>query len=169
MQLNNNTKKEEQEKYIIFTLAGKQFGVNIKQTREILSSKELTLVPESPEYIAGLIDLRGMVVPVIDLELRLNIKKEESSQSDTNRIIIIVELENLTAGMMVEEVKQIKELNGEEIANLPSLAQKIDRKYIAGVGRTEGEELLMILDLESVLTKEEMDQIQKLEDNVVNS
>lgn len=169
MQLNNNTKKEEQEKYIIFTLAGKQFGVNIKQTREILSSKELTLVPESPEYIAGLIDLRGMVVPVIDLELRLNIKKEESSQSDNNRIIIIVELENLTAGMMVEEVKQIKELNGEEIANLPSLAQKIDRKYIAGVGRTEGEELLMILDLESVLTKEEMDQIQKLEDNVVNS
>ena len=169
MQLNNNTKKEEQEKYIIFTLAGKQFGINIKQTREILSSKELTLVPESPEYIAGLIDLRGMVVPVIDLELRLNIKKEESSQSDNNRIIIIVELENLTAGMMVEEVKQIKELNGEEIANLPSLAQKIDRKYIAGVGRTEGEELLMILDLESVLTKEEMDQIQKLEDNVVNS
>jgi len=169
LQLNNNTKKEEQEKYIIFTLAGKQFGINIKQTREILSSKELTLVPESPEYIAGLIDLRGMVVPVIDLELRLNIKKEESSQSDNNRIIIIVELENLTAGMMVEEVKQIKELNGEEIANLPSLAQKIDRKYIAGVGRTEGEELLMILDLESVLTKEEMDQIQKLEDNVVNS
>lgn len=168
MQLKNDKKKEEQEKYIIFTLAGKQFGVNIKQTREILSSKELTLVPESPEYIAGLIDLRGMVVPVIDLQLRLNIKKEEISQNDTNRIIIIVELENLTAGMMVEEVKQIKELNGKEIANLPSLAQKIDRKYIAGVGRTEGEELLMILDLESVLTREEMDQIQELEDNIVN-
>jgi purine-binding chemotaxis protein CheW len=116
-----------------------------------------------------------MVVPVIDLQLRLNIKKEETSQNnnkeasqDKNRIIIIVELENLTAGMMVEEVKQIKELNGEEIENLPSLAQKIDREYIAGVGRTEEEELLMILDLESVLTREEMNQIQELEDNVVN-
>jgi len=175
LQLKNSKKRNEQQKYIIFTLAGKQFGVNIKQTREILSCKELTLVPESPEYIAGLIDLRGMVVPVIDLQLRLNIKKEETSQNnnkeasqDKNRIIIIVELENLTAGMMVEEVKQIKELNGEEIENLPSLAQKIDREYIAGVGRTEEEELLMILGLESVLTREEMNQIQELEDNVVN-
>ncbi len=166
--MNEKTTKKQQEKYIIFTLAGKQFGVNIKQTREILSSKELTLVPESPDYIAGLIDLRGMVVPVIDLELRLNITQAASSQQDNNSVIIIVELDELTAGMMVEEVKEIKELNQEEIAELPKLAQKIDRKYIAGVGRTEGSELLMLLDLRQVLSAEEMDQLQQLDENIVS-
>lgn len=167
MEIDNN-KKEQQEKYIIFKLAGKQFGVNINQTREILSSKELTLVPESPEYIAGLIDLRGMVVPVVDLELRLNLAAASNSQNNKNRVIIIVELDDLTAGMMVEEVKEIKELQGEEIADLPQLAQKIDRKYIAGVGRTEGEELLMLLDMRRVLSEEEQTQLQKLEENIVS-
>jgi len=166
--MNNKTSKEKQEKYIIFTLAGKQFGVHIKQTREILSSKELTLVPESPDYIAGLIDLRGMVVPVVDLQLRLNITKEANSQQENSGVIIIVELDNLTAGMMVEEVKEIKELHQEEIAELPKLAQKIDRKYIAGVGRTEGSELLMLLDLKQVLSAEEMNQLQQLDENIVS-
>ena len=166
--MNNKTSKEKQEKYIIFTLAGKQFGVHIKQTREILSSKELTLVPESPDYIAGLIDLRGMVVPVVDLQLRLNITKEANSQPENSGVIIIVELDDLTAGMMVEEVKEIKELHQEEIAELPKLAQKIDRKYIAGVGRTEGAELLMLLDLKQVLSAEEMNQLQHLDKNIVS-
>jgi purine-binding chemotaxis protein CheW len=166
--MNNKTSKEKQEKYIIFTLAGKQFGVHIKQTREILSSKELTLVPESPDYIAGLIDLRGMVVPVVDLQLRLNITKEANSQPENSGVIIIVELDDLTAGMMVEEVKEIKELHQEEIAELPKLAQKIDRKYIAGVGRTEGAELLMLLDLKQVLSAEEMNQLQQLDENIVS-
>ncbi|MGM0499782.1 MAG: chemotaxis protein CheW [Bacillota bacterium] len=166
--MNDSSNKKQQEKYIIFTLAGKQFGVNIKQTREILSSKELTLVPESPDYIAGLIDLRGMVVPVIDLELRLNITKEVNSQSENKGVIIIVELNDLTAGMMVEEVKEIKELHQEEIAELPKLAQKIDRKYIAGVGRTEGSELLMLLDLKQVLSSDEMDQLKQLDENIVS-
>lgn len=166
--MNDSSNKKQQEKYIIFTLAGKQFGVNINQTREILSSKELTLVPESPDYIAGLIDLRGMVVPVIDLELRLNITKEANSQSENKGVIIIVELNDLTAGMMVEEVKEIKELHQEEIAELPKLAQKIDRKYIAGVGRTEGSELLMLLDLKQVLSSDEMDQLKHLDENIVS-
>jgi len=164
----NDSNKKQQAKYIIFTLAGKQFGVNIKETREILSTKELTLVPESPDYIAGLIDLRGMVVPVIDLELRLNITNDANSQPENKGVIIIVELGDLTAGMMVEEVKEIKELHQEEIAELPKLAQKIDRKYIAGVGRTEGAELLMLLDLKQVLSSEEMDQIQQLDKNIVS-
>ena len=166
--MNDSNNKKQQAKYIIFTLAGKQFGVNIQQTREILSSKELTLVPESPDYIAGLIDLRGMVVPVIDLELRLNITKKANSYSENKGVIIIVELGDLTAGMMVEEVKEIKELHQEEIAELPKLAQKIDRKYIAGVGRTEGAELLMLLDLKQVLSSDEMDQLQELDKNIVS-
>lgn len=168
MQTEKEVAKKNQEKYIIFTLAGKQFGVNIKQTREILSSKELTLVPESPDYIAGLIDLRGMVVPVVDLQLRLGLGKSLSSEAEAESVIIIVELENITAGMMVEEVKEIKELNQEEIADLPTLAQKIDRKYIAGVGRTEGKELLMLLNLKQILSQEEMDQIQSLDENIVS-
>src|SRR6056297_1205853 len=92
---------ESQQQYIIFFLGNRKFGVNITQTREILESKNLTSVPESPEFISGIINLRGSVVPVIDLHVRLNVYQTREDRNDKK--IIIVELDGITAGMMVDD------------------------------------------------------------------
>ena len=159
MQMENAAKDREQ--YIIFLLGKKKFGVNIKQTREILSAKELTYVPDSPNYVRGIINLRGAVVPVVDLHLRLNIA---GNTEDNNEKIIIIEMEDITAGMLVDDVEEIKGLTREDIVNLPDLARKVDSSYIEGVGRSaESEELLLLLNLNNILTNKEIEGLKSVQ------
>lgn len=155
---------QDKKQYVIFYLADKKFGVNINQTREILSRTEMTYVPDSPEFIRGIINLRGAVVPVIDLKMRLKIKGEKK---DGEEKIIIVELDGLTAGMMVDDVKEIEPLTKENIVNLPDLAKKVDSDYIEGVGRAgENEELLLLLDLKNILTNREIKELKSTGDQI---
>ncbi|PUU94661.1 chemotaxis protein CheW [Halanaerobium sp.] len=152
---------QDKKQYVIFYLADKKFGVNINQTKEILSNTEMTFVPDSPDYISGIINLRGAVVPIVDLKLRLNISGERKNQEEK---IIIVELEGLTAGMMVDDVKEIKPLTKENIVNLPDLARKVDSDYIEGVGRADrSDELLLLLDLKNVLNNHEIEELKNVE------
>lgn len=160
MQIENFGSQREQ--YIVFQLAKKKFGVSITQTREIISAKELTYVPDSPDFVKGIINLRGAVVPVIDLHLRLDIEADKGQQSQK---IIIIELDSLTAGMLVDDVEEIKGLMKEEISILPKIAKKIDSNYIEGVARTEDEEeLLLLLDLNNVLTKQQKETLRSVEE-----
>jgi len=152
---------QDKKQYVIFYLADKKFGVNINQTKEILSNTEMTFVPDSPGYISGIINLRGAVVPIVDLKLRLNISGQKKSQEEK---IIIVELDGLTAGMMVDDVKEIKPLTKENIVNLPDLARKVDSDYIEGVGRAgRDDELLLFLDLKNVLNNREIEELKNVE------
>ncbi|RCW47702.1 MULTISPECIES: chemotaxis protein CheW [unclassified Halanaerobium] len=152
---------ESQQQYIIFFLGSRKFGVNITQTREILDSKNLTSVPDSPEFIRGIINLRGSVVPVIDLHVRLNVNQKKEDKN--NKKIIIVELDGITAGMMVDDVKEIKGLTREEIVNLPELCKNVDSDYIEGVGRTDSDELLLLLDLAKILSRKEIKDLKRVD------
>ncbi|MFP4022193.1 MAG: chemotaxis protein CheW [Halanaerobium sp.] len=159
MQINEISRDKKQ--YVIFYLADKKFGVNINQTKEILSNTDLTFVPDSPDFISGIINLRGSVVPVVDLKLRLNISGAKKNSSEK---IIIVELDGVTAGMMVDDVKEIEPLTKENIVELPDLAKKVNSDYIEGVGRAgEDDELLLLLDLKNILTNHEIEELKKVE------
>ncbi len=115
-------------------------------------------------FISGIINLRGAVVPVVDLKLRLNIKGEKKNREEK---IIIVELDGLTAGMMVDDVKEIEPLTKENIVNLPDLARKLDSDYIEGVGRAgKDDELLLLLDLKKVLTNNEIEKLKNVENEI---
>lgn len=155
---------QDKKQYVIFYLADKKFGVNINQTKEILSNTEMTFVPDSPEFISGIINLRGSVVPVVNLKMRLNIK---GNKKDKEEKIIIVELDGLTAGMMVDDVKEIEPLTKENIVNLPDLARKVDSDYIEGVGRADkSDELLLLLNLKNVLSNNEIEELKNVDGGV---
>lgn len=155
---------QDKKQYVIFYLVDKKFGVNINQTKEILSNTKLTFVPDSPEFISGIINLRGSVVPVVDLKLRLKINGEKKDREEK---IIIVELDGLTAGMMVDDVKEIEPLIKENIVNLPDLARKLDSDYIEGVGRAgKDDELLLLLDLKNVLTNHEIEELKNVDGGI---
>lgn len=151
---------EVEKQYVIFYLADKKFGVNINQTKEILSDTELTFVPDSPDYISGIINLRGSVVPVVDLKLRLDIRGQKQEAKDK---IIIIELKNLTAGMQVDDVKEIEALKKENIENLPQLAKNIDSSYIEGVGKMDdSDQLLLLLNLKNILSSKEISELENI-------
>jgi len=151
----------DKKQYVIFYLADKRFGVDINQTKEILSNTNLTFVPDSPDFISGIINLRGSVVPVVDLKLRLNINGEKKEKEEK---IIIIELNDLTAGMLVDEVKEIEPLTKENIVELPDLAKKVNSDYIEGVGRAgDDDQLLLLLDLKNILSNHEIEELKKVE------
>ncbi|MCD6207393.1 MAG: purine-binding chemotaxis protein CheW [Methanosarcinales archaeon] len=139
---------------VVFTLADGLYGVNVSQVREITSMRETTPVPNSPYYVDGVTNLRGQVTTVTDLRRRFGLDEKER---DDNTRIIIVEPDNIPIGMVVDSVSEVLRISTKEIEPVPDLVVEsdgggIDSDYVKGVGKLNDGKLLILLDLEKVLT-----------------
>ncbi len=151
----------QEQQYIMFTVAGQKFAVDIMQTREIINMTELTDMPSSPDFIKGVVNLRGEIVPIVDLERRLDVSSLERSAEKNQRIIIVSIDENLV-GMQVSRVEGIIRLDADDVGEAPEITRGIHENYIDGVGKLE-EELVVILDLAGVLTAAEVEELEEFE------
>ena len=145
--------------YIVFLINDQEFGVEIKQTREIINFTELTEMPSTPDFVKGVINLRGEIVPIVDLYTRLELTKKEKESDDR---IIVVEIEGNLIGMQVSEVKGIIRLSEDNIGSAPGLTKQYKRDFIEGVGKLD-DRLIILLKLNQVLTQEEVEEISELE------
>jgi len=136
---------------VVFTLNGEDFGIEITQVNEIIRPIETFKVPNTPEYIEGLINLRGKVHTVVNLRKRFNLP---SLESDENQRIIIANVNSSIVGFIVDEVKEIIKIEEENIENAPSALAGLKRKYINGVAKA-GEHIILLIDLSAVLSIEE--------------
>ena len=151
----------QEQQYIMFTVADQKFAVDIMQTREIINMTELTDMPSSPDFIKGVVNLRGEIVPIVDLERRLDVSSLERSAEKNQRIIIVSIDENLV-GMQVSRVEGIIRLDADDVGEAPEITRGIHENYIDGVGKLE-EELVVILDLAGVLTAAEVEELEEFE------
>lgn len=133
--------------FIVFTLDNLDFGVDILDSKEIIDNIELTEVPDSPFYVEGLIDLRGEVVPVVNLKKRLNMETSDQSEGK----IIITSIEGKLIGVKVDKVKEIIRIDKASIITPPELTES--NKYIKGVGKSD-DDLIIILDLTNIFSSE---------------
>lgn len=134
-------------KYLRFRVADEDYGVSLLEIREIIKTRPVTEVPRMPDFVVGVLSLRGTVIPVLDLRLRLGLAVGESS--GRSRIIIARKGEGM-CGLLVDEVFQVIGLSGSEIEKAPPVLDGIDREFVRGIGR-HGERMLIILDLEKVM------------------
>ena len=139
---------------VVFRLANEEYGVNILNVQEIIRPTEITIVPKAPYYITGVINLRGNVIPVMDLYKRFNINGE--IQIDPNTRIIILNLNEINIGIFVDSVSEVLRLKGEEIEE-PHLIEALDNKFVQAVGKYE-DRLIILLDLNELL---ELDKEKK--------
>ncbi|MEE9594084.1 MAG: chemotaxis protein CheW [Candidatus Hydrothermarchaeales archaeon] len=155
---------DEELQLVAFKLGKEEFGVEISQVREIIKLTEVTQIPNTPEFMEGVINLRGTITPVIDLRKALNIT--EGDDTDAMRIVI-VEQENELAktrqdhnivGMVVDDVSEVMRLKKDDIDSNAMLQSEISTEYIRGVGKLENR-LLILLDLNKVLAKGELEKI----------
>jgi len=152
------TEKSAQDllQLVIFQLAGEEFGVEIMQVQEIIRMPDITRIPQSPEYVEGVINLRGKIIVVINLDTRFDLNSKEL---DENSRIIIVEVGENVVGMVVDSVSEVLRLPMANVEPAPEIIMsKIHADYLRGVGKLD-ERLLILLDLEKVLSKEEMAQV----------
>ena len=147
---------------VAFQLGEETYGVDISQVEEIIRLQPITKVPGAPDFVEGVINLRGRVIPVIDLRKRFHLPPREETK---NTRIVVVEVPPNTVGMIVDAVDEVLRISEEKIEAPSLIISSIDTEYIKGVGKLENK-LLILLDLAKVLTKEEKGALQTMKEEM---
>ncbi len=152
------TKKEITEgKFLTFALGREEYGIEILKVREIIGLMDITTVPQTPDYMKGVINLRGKVIPVIDLRLKFSMQEDEHTQETC---VIVVEVNNTQIGIIVDSVSEVLDIKSTEIEEAPSFGQGIDTDFIMGMGKAK-EKIIILLDIETVLSSEELEMVNQ--------
>lgn len=143
-------------KYLTFKLGEESYGVGILKVQEIIGIMAITHVPRTPPFVRGVINLRGRVIPVVDLRLKFDMP----SQADTERTCVIVAQvmragTQVTMGLIVDEVSEVLEVRAEQIEPAPSFGASVDTAFILGMGKVGGK-VVVLLDVDRVLSGEEV-------------
>jgi purine-binding chemotaxis protein CheW len=155
----NNTYDEGFDtQWVTFYLADEKYGVPVSQVREVLRYSEITPVPGAPDYVIGIINLRGNVVTVLDTRKRFALPPVEVD--DSTRVVII-EVEEQVVGILVDQVSEVMRLNAGEIETAPNVGNDESSKYIQGVASRDGN-LLILVDLHKLLSDEEWAEMANL-------
>ncbi len=144
--------------WVTFQLEDETYGINVMQVREVLRYSEIAPVPGAPDYVLGIINLRGNVVTVIDTRSRFGLMPGEISD---NTRIVIIEAEKQVIGILVDSVAEVVYLRSSEIDSTPSVGTEESAKFIQGVSNREGQ-LLILVDLNKLLSDEEWDEMAYL-------
>lgn len=157
--MQQQTSRSQILQLVSFLIENEEFGVDILNVQEIIRPVDITRVPNAPAFVEGVINLRGRIVPVVDLRKRFNLPRRER---DKNSRIIVVELGDKIVGFMVDAVREVLRVDAGVIEPPPELAIGIDAHYITGVAKLD-DRLLILLDLERILTDEEKHRLQPLQ------
>ena len=145
-------------KYLTFTLGSEEYGLEILKVREIIGLMDITSVPRMPDFVRGVINLRGKVIPVVDLRLKFSM---ESIEDTKETCIIVVDLTECLMGIVVDRVSEVLDIDKSEIEEAPKFGISVDTEFILGMGKTKGK-VVILLDIEKVLTSSEMKSLSEI-------
>lgn len=149
-------------KYLTFALAQEEYGIGILKVKEIIGMMNITTVPKTPEYVKGVINLRGKVIPVVDLRSKFGM---ETIGYTERTCIIVVEIssgqQKILMGIIVDSVSEVLNIKGSDIEDTPTFGAKLDTDYILGMAKTNGG-VKILLDIDKVLSREEMFALEKV-------
>lgn len=145
-------------KYLTFALDQEIFGIEIQYVTEIIGIQKITEIPEVPEYVKGIINLRGKVIPVIDVRLKF---KKAAAEYDDRTCIVVVDINQTSIGLIVDNVNEVMNISDENIAPPPDVKGSFNNRYIKGFGKSEGA-VQLLLDCEKLLMADELASLETL-------
>lgn len=145
----------QKDKFLIFSIDKEQYGIEIKYVLEIIGIQKITEVPELPDYVKGVINLRGKIIPVMDVRLRF---KKKFRDYDDRTCIIVVQIKDMSIGLIIDRVIEVVDIEEEQITPPPELNKSSSNKYIKGIGKI-GEEVKLLIDCDKLLSQEEVEEI----------
>lgn len=146
---------------VLFTLSDETYGVDIQRVREIIRIPEITRIPKTPDFIEGVINLRGSVIPVVDLRKRFNMPAADQARLAETGRIVVMDMRDWTIGMMVDGVSEVLRVQGGAVEPPSPYIVGADTRFIAGVVK-DGDRLVVLLDLDAVFFDEEKEQMAGL-------
>jgi purine-binding chemotaxis protein CheW len=154
--------EERAGKYLVFHLGKEEFGIRVLKVREIMGIQDITAVPQTPAYVKGVINLRGKVIPVVDLRLKFGLPEIEYTQ---RTCIIVVQVQADSHGMMmgivVDGVAEVLNLVSGDIEDTPDFGQGVVTPYLLGMAKIKGK-VKILLDIDQVLTSQELNGLQSV-------
>ncbi|MFC0524160.1 chemotaxis protein CheW [Pontibacillus salicampi] len=154
-----NEVQTQEEKVIVFQLNEEEYGVPVQQVGSIERMQHITRVPQTSDFVKGVINLRGVVTPIIDLRARFNLEEREHSHSTR---IIITHIEDMAVGLIVDEANDVIDIPPEAIEPAPEVVGTVHVEYIRGVAKLD-KRLLILLNLPKVLSADEVDELKSIE------
>ena len=139
-------------KYLTFILAEENYGLEILKVHEIIGLMDITSVPQTPEFVKGVINLRGKVIPVVDLRLKFSMKEAERTEETC---VIVVDVNGVEMGIVVDMVSEVLDIVAEDIEDTPGFGTDVDTDFILGIGKAE-DKVTILLDIGKVLSGEEV-------------
>ncbi|MEN6576009.1 MAG: chemotaxis protein CheW [Phycisphaerales bacterium] len=152
----NKTVLEKEGKYLTFALANEEYGLEILKVREIIGYMDITAVPQTPAYVKGVINLRGQVIPIVDLRAKFDMETAEVTEQTC---IIVVEItqegRKFNTGIVVDRVQEVLDISGADIEDAPQFGASVDTGFILGMAKI-GERVKILLDIDRVFSSAEL-------------
>jgi purine-binding chemotaxis protein CheW len=143
--------------YLTFRLGAEEYGIDILRVQEIRSYEQPTRIANAPAFIKGVVNLRGVIVPIIDLRLKLNCV---SAEYNTFTVVVVLNVKGRVVGAVVDSVSDVLELSKQQIKSAPEMNSSVDASYITGIGAVKGsdgaERMLILMDIEGLMSSADM-------------
>lgn len=139
-------------RYLTFLIGKETYGIEIRFVTEIIGIQAITEIPELPEYIKGIINLRGKIIPVMDIRLRF---KKEPREYNDRTCVIVVDISDVSIGLIVDSVAEVLAISDEDVVEPPQMNKGFNNRYIKNIGKA-GNDVKLLLDCEKLLTEDEL-------------
>ncbi len=153
---NEQNEKNVISQFVSFLLGLEEYGVDISKVHEIIRFPEITHVPQMPEFIDGVINLRGRVIPVMNLRKKFGF---DDVERDNKQRIIVVEIEQKVTGIIVDGVSEVLDIESGQIDPAPTMGTRVNTDFIKGMAKLSDERLMILLNIEKILSSEEISQL----------
>jgi len=147
----------QKSRYLTFSIGKETYGVEIKYVIEIIGIQTITEIPELPEYIKGIINLRGKIIPVMDVRIRF---KKEPIEYNDRTCVIIVDINDISIGLIVDKVAEVIIIPDQDIVEPPQMNKGNKNRYIKNMGKV-GDDVKLLLDCEKLLTEDELEELNE--------
>lgn len=141
--------------YIVFSINQQIFGIELFKTKEVLSYRKITPLPQAEGFVKGIINLRGTIIPVFDLRGKFNLPAKKYTKFN---VIIVVEIAGRVMGVIVDEISDVLEILPEEFQTTGNLPSNLQREYLKGIGKKQ-DEMIILLDMDRLLSPEELELV----------
>lgn len=153
----SEAQRQKAGKYLTFVLADEEYGLEILTVREIIGLMDITAVPRTPHHVKGVINLRGKVIPVIDLRLKFGMVEVEHTDETC---IIVVSLGDIEVGLLVDKVSEVLDIDEQDIEDTPSFGTSVNTDFILGMGKANGK-VTILLDISKALSAGELSSVSQ--------
>jgi len=145
----------QKDKFLTFKIGNENYGIEINYVTEIIGIQEITQVPELPEYVRGIINLRGKIIPVMDVRLRF---KKEPIEYNDRTCIVVIDIMDISIGLIVDSVSEVMNINDENIVPPPDIKTGFHTRYVKGFGKV-GNDVKLLLDCDKLLNDDEISNL----------